>query len=50
MDPERVDTIIPGAVILAVAYKILGARETAITTRGLRHGLLIEAHGMSKTG
>lgn len=49
MDPERVDTIIPGAVILAVAYKILGARETAITTRGLRHGLLIEAYGMSKT-
>ncbi len=49
MDPERVDTIVPGAVILAVALKILGARETSITTRGLRHGLLIEAFGMSKT-
>ena len=48
MDPERVDTIVPGAVILAVAMKILDARETAVTTRGLRHGLLIEAFGMSR--
>ena len=48
MDPERADTIVPGGVILAVAMKILDARETAITTRGLRHGLLIEAFGMSK--
>jgi exopolyphosphatase/guanosine-5'-triphosphate,3'-diphosphate pyrophosphatase len=50
MDPERVDTIVPGAVILAVGMKILDARETAITTRGLRHGLLIEAFGMTKAG
>jgi exopolyphosphatase/guanosine-5'-triphosphate,3'-diphosphate pyrophosphatase len=49
MDPERVDTIVPGAVILAVALKILDARETTITTRGLRHGMLIEAFGMSRT-
>jgi exopolyphosphatase/guanosine-5'-triphosphate,3'-diphosphate pyrophosphatase len=49
MDPERVDTIVPGAVILAVAMKVLDARETAITTRGLRHGLLIEAFGMTKS-
>jgi exopolyphosphatase/guanosine-5'-triphosphate,3'-diphosphate pyrophosphatase len=48
MDPDRADTIVPGAVILAVAMKILDARETAITTRGLRHGLLIEAFGMSR--
>jgi exopolyphosphatase/guanosine-5'-triphosphate,3'-diphosphate pyrophosphatase len=48
MDPERTDTIVPGAVILAVAMKILDARETTITTRGLRHGLLIEAFGMGK--
>jgi len=48
MDPERVDTIVPGAVILATAMKILDARETAITTRGLRHGLLIEAFGMTR--
>ena len=48
MDPERTDTIVPGGVILAVAMKILDARETGITTRGLRHGLLIEAFGMSK--
>jgi len=46
MDPERVDTIGPGAVILAVAMKLVDARETTITTRGLRHGLLIEAFGM----
>jgi exopolyphosphatase/guanosine-5'-triphosphate,3'-diphosphate pyrophosphatase len=43
MDPERVATIVPGSVILAVAMKILDARETTITTRGLRHGLLLEA-------
>ena len=48
MDAERVDTIVPGAVILAVAMKLLDARETAVTTRGLRHGLLIEAFGMSR--
>ncbi|MCK6479547.1 MAG: hypothetical protein HUU06_09945 [Planctomycetaceae bacterium] len=47
MDPERVDTIVPGAVILATAMKILDAREIAVTTRGLRHGLLIESFGMS---
>ena len=49
MDPERVDTVVPGAVILAVGMKVLDARETAITTRGLRHGLLIEAFGMTKS-
>ena len=43
MDPDRVDTIGPGAVILAVAMKLVDAREAVITTRGLRHGLLIEA-------
>ncbi len=48
MDPERVDTIVPGAVILATAMKLLDARELSVTTRGLRHGLLIEAFGMSK--
>jgi len=46
MDPERVDTIVPGAVVLAVGMKILDARETSVSTRGLRHGLLIEAFGM----
>jgi exopolyphosphatase/guanosine-5'-triphosphate,3'-diphosphate pyrophosphatase len=48
MDQDRVDTIVPGAVILATAMKILDAREISVTTRGLRHGLLIEAFGMSK--
>jgi exopolyphosphatase/guanosine-5'-triphosphate,3'-diphosphate pyrophosphatase len=48
MERDRVDTIVPGAVILAVALKLLDARETTITTKGLRHGLLIEAFGMSK--
>lgn len=48
MDPERVDSIVPGSVILAVAMKLLDAREVTIATRGLRHGLLIEAFGMSK--
>ena len=48
MDPERTDTIVPGAVILAVAMKILEAREATVTTRGLRHGLLIEAFGMTR--
>ena len=43
LDPERVDTIGPGVVILAVAMKLLEAREATISTRGLRHGLLIEA-------
>jgi exopolyphosphatase/guanosine-5'-triphosphate,3'-diphosphate pyrophosphatase len=47
MDPERVDTIVPGAVILAVAMKCLDAREATISTKGLRHGLLIETFGMS---
>lgn len=46
MDPERVDTIVPGAVILAVAMKCLDAREGTVSTRGLRHGLLIETFGM----
>jgi exopolyphosphatase/guanosine-5'-triphosphate,3'-diphosphate pyrophosphatase len=48
MDPERADTIVPGAVILAVALKLLDARETVVTTRGLRHGILIEAFGMTR--
>ncbi len=46
MDPDRADTIVPGAVLLAVAMKILDAREASVSTRGLRHGLLIEAFGM----
>jgi exopolyphosphatase/guanosine-5'-triphosphate,3'-diphosphate pyrophosphatase len=48
IDPERVDTIVPGAVILAVGMRVLDAREVTVSTRGLRHGLLIEAFGMGR--
>ncbi|MHC4820373.1 MAG: Ppx/GppA phosphatase family protein [Planctomycetota bacterium] len=48
MDPERVDTIVPGAVVLAVGMKVLDAREATVSTRGLRHGILIDAFGMGK--
>jgi exopolyphosphatase/guanosine-5'-triphosphate,3'-diphosphate pyrophosphatase len=43
LDPKRADIIIAGAVILGEVMAATGAPAVVVSTRGLRHGLIIEA-------
>lgn len=42
LDPERSDIILAGIIILQAVLAALGARQIAVSVRGLRHGMLYE--------
>jgi len=46
LEPERVDSVLAGAIILERSMAILEREEMIISTRGLRHGVLYEMLGI----
>lgn len=42
LDPERADIILTGIIILQAVMAAIGAKQVAVSVRGLRHGMLHE--------
>jgi exopolyphosphatase/guanosine-5'-triphosphate,3'-diphosphate pyrophosphatase len=42
LDPSRADIILGGAILLSRALAWIGSSEVAVSTRGLRWGLLYD--------
>ncbi len=45
LNPQRVETIVAGALVLGAAVEALGARELLVSGQGLREGVLRDALG-----
>lgn len=45
LNPDRADTIVGGALVVQAVMQHVGARRLLVSSRGLREGLALDAHG-----
>jgi exopolyphosphatase/guanosine-5'-triphosphate,3'-diphosphate pyrophosphatase len=45
LNPDRADTIVGGAIVVQAVMQHVGARRMLVSSRGLREGLALDAHG-----